>query len=344
MAGIGTGRKFGYADEAWNVAHGCAPVSAGCQHCWAAGMATRHRNATAKGGKWTGEVVTFPERLAQPLKWREPRVIAVQFMGDLFYERVPFEFIAATFGVMATCPQHRFLVLTKRPERMREFLDWIRVHRTVETAERDARPGFEIEEVRLDESPADRATWNAVSFAEPLLGHRLDFRADKTVLDALQVLPKALQWPLPNVWLGVSAENQRTLEERVAPLLRTPAAVRWLSLEPLLGPVDLLRVAWAKTERAVDILRGGFWHTELGFVNHSDMPGFPRPLTWCVVGGESGRRARPSDIAWFVDIVHQCKGAGVPVHVKQLGANPHESPRSEWPPDLRVQEFPEVSP
>ena len=216
MSKLGTGHKFTYADEAWNVLHGCQPVSSGCSGCWAAGMATRHRNASARGGRWTGEVVLFPERLEQPLRWRKPRVIAVQYMGDLFYERVPFEYIAAVFGVMAACPQHTFLVLTKRPERMRKWFEW------VDSREKTGRALF----------PWDGPSWRIGQLLAVELGKH-GVNGSRKDFD-----PRRNPWPLPNVWLGVSAEEQRTLEERWKHLRECPAVAWWISL------VSVSRTCW----------------------------------------------------------------------------------------------------
>ncbi len=173
-----------------------------------------------------------------------------------------------------------------------------------------------------------------------------------------------LLWTMPsNVWFGTSVEDQKTAGERIPHLLSVPAAVRFLSMEPLLGPVDLERVQWPGKHR-VDVLRRGAWDAPgcfPGFTNHSDMSG----IDWVIVGGESGPGARPCNVEWIRDIVHQCKAAGVPVFVKQLGAkpvwnhivpgcsvrelleplslkNPKGGDMSEWPEDLRVQELPKV--
>jgi len=265
----------------WNLLHGCRRVSPGCEHCWAERMATRHRDASTRGGWWSGEVVLFPDRLAQPLHWRKPSVIAVQFMGDLFHERVPFEFIAAVFGVMAACPQHTFLLLTKRPERMAEFHGWLD-----------------------DQEPVGR----------PLLeccGRALEYDSEDGLLHRERCADPDGPWPLPNAWLGISAENQPMLEARLKHLRRqVPAAHYWLSLEPLLGPIDFS-----------------------GDVGAGVAPAF------VAVGPETGPRRRPCYIAWIRSVVQQCQDAHVPVHVKALEVDRRIShdPR-EWPEDLSVQD------
>lgn len=173
--------------------------------------------------------------------------------------------------------------------------------------------------------------------------------------------------PLPNVWLGVSVENQAAADERIPHLLRTPAAVRFLSCEPLLGPVDLRHIRPAqKPEAAMRPVTGevveanclsGDCITSLGF-GYSGGP----TVSWVIVGGESGPGARPCNIEWVRSVVRQCQAAGVPVFVKQLGSQPEfgagECVRwadagptqrlrdkkggdiAEWPADLRVREFP----
>ena len=141
---IATGK---YWDQSWSPIRGCTHASPGCQNCWAERMAGRfsdcwtcenkridqhqtcdggpkhhpapfHGFATPKG--WTGRVELIESELAKPLHWRKPRVVALNWMGDLFHEKVPDEAIDRVFAVMALCPQHRFLVLTKRAKRMRQ--------------------------------------------------------------------------------------------------------------------------------------------------------------------------------------------------------------------------------
>ena len=295
--------RIAWTDSSWNPIRGCTAVSAGCENCYAQRVAHRFSGpgqpyegltrATAHGPKWTGEVRLVPEMLEQPLKWRKPRRIFVNSMSDLFHEWVTDDFIDDVFDVMRRAERHTFQVLTKRPERMRDY---------------------------MLNSPN----------------------------------------PPPNVWLGVSVENEAAAEKRIHHLVNTPAAVRFLSVEPLLGPVRL--------DAVQDDELGALWNVLDGM-----------GIGWVIVGGESGPNARPCDIDWIRSIVAQCKSAGVPVFVKQLGAKPylgsepsgdsgelpitsrcrfevdedHKSIRtrllirnragadpSEWPADLRVQVFP----
>lgn len=156
------------------------------------------------------------------------------------------------------------------------------------------------------------------------------------------------RFPLKNHWLGVSAEDQKYADERIPLLLQTPAAVRWVSAEPLLGPIDLTTLPVADRPLArKDALSGR------DYVSHFYEGGHNK-LDWVVVGGESGPGARPFNIEWARQIVAQCEAADVPVFVKQLGAKPYETEThfalkdkkggdpSEWPEDLRVREYPAV--
>lgn len=317
----------GTKPETWNPVTGCTKVSAGCKHCYAEAVAGRfwakqypavvdpmpdsarafyeERNngavadAIEKRPRRFTDVMCHEDRLALPLKWRTRRTCFVNSMSDLFHEAVPNEFILNVFAVMAVASEHTFIVLTKRPERMRALL----------------------------------GAWRA---DEPAEIH---------------------SWPLPNVWLGVSVEDQPTADQRIPLLLQTPAAVRVVSYEPALGPVD-----WMRGE------------------HHG--PARVACLDWVIVGGESGPKARPCDVAWIRSTVQQCREAHVPAFVKQLGANAvalcgqcgrwigrHKqggfvdacgpthaaliaemsaakackgNDPTEWPEDLRVREWPEV--
>jgi protein gp37 len=150
------------------------------------------------------------------------------------------------------------------------------------------------------------------------------------------------RWPLPNVWLGVSVEDQKAADERIPLLLRAPAAIRFLSCEPLLGPVDLVPFLFDEVEGTT-------------MPDYSAPRASNRGLSWVIVGGESGPNARPCDTQWIRDIVDQCQAAGAAPFVKQLGAYPvngsfamkledsHGGNPEEWAPFLRVREFPGVA-
>jgi hypothetical protein len=158
------------------------------------------------------------------------------------------------------------------------------------------------------------------------------------------------RWPLPNVWLGVSCEDQATADERIPVLLDTPAAVRFVSAEPLLGPVDLSH--WLNIP-APEVFEDDPLAAHLMAEAIRDGQGdCRRGIDWVIVGGESGPGARPFDLAWARALVGQCRDAGVACFVKQLGAQPqtrfdvlHLDDRkggdpAEWPEDLRVRQFP----
>ena len=341
---------IGWTDAVWNCVVGCSRVSAGCQRCYAEVLAHRlaamgqgkYRGLTKKVGgevRWTGEVRFVEDALTLPLTWRKPRRVFVNSMSDLFHERVADEWIDRIFAVMALAPQHTFQVLTKRPERMRAYFS-----------------------TREPEEPW-RRDWNICGAL------REHHAADERWLDA------DFRWPLPNVHLGVSVEDQATADQRIPLLLATPAAVRWVSYEPALGPVDFS--AWLTRPNPHPATSGA--RTEAGQGHresreerdtpHAERSCDGRPsqtlLNWVVIGGESGPGARPFHVAWARSVIAQCRAAGVPVFMKQLGAHPvcvfdewdgtpqanrwGDGPAltdrkggdmSEWPEDLRVREFP----
>lgn len=290
--------KINWTDATWNPVSGCTPVSPGCAHCYAARLAKRlpavHCRCVAvdPSGPRAGEaeehpfsvVHLHPDRLTIPLHWRKTRRVFVCSMGDLFHPDVPFDFIAAVFGVMAACPQHRFQLLTKRPARMLAWFEWID---SVAAASSRHVPGhrhvtalFSMTTIAVD-TQAWRDRYGR-SFGEQIGAER---------------------WPLPNVWLGVTAEDQQRADERIPLLLRCPAAVRFVSCEPLIGPVSL-------------IASGG-----IGFVPATGAPCQGKALNWAICGGESGPGARPMDPDWARSLRDQCGAAGVPFFYKQQGGN-----------------------
>jgi protein gp37 len=234
---------------------------------------------TKTGPVWTGEVRFNEAWLTEPLRWKRPRRIFVCAHGDLFHEDVPDEWIDRVFAVMALAPHHQFQVLTKRSARMREWM---------------SRAGV---------------AGNGRSYP----GH--------TILAAMDGLSRAkwpdLLWPLPNVWLGVSVEDQARADERVPDLLATPAAVRWLSCEPLLGPVDLEQ--WLICPNARDGLLMDPSTGQYECCAGCDWTGLIGGLDWVVAGGESGAGARPMHPDWARSLRDQCTAAGVPFLFKQWG-------------------------
>jgi len=330
-----------WTDKTWNPVAGCARVSEGCRNCYAEVMAARHVLMSRAQGRespylpvvdaerrrWNRKFITLPERLADPLGWRKPARVFVNSMSDLFGEGVPFEYIAAVFGVMAATPRHTYQVLTKRPARMLEFFrHMFGLENTEETVNREASDrGWVIWDAR-----APRGGW-------PAKTRPIDLFAYPRLPD-MRTLGKRLPWvwPLPNVWLGVSVENQAAADERIPLLLQAPAAVRFLSCEPLLGPLRfreewLLGVFISCPDESDDPDTDGCQGCEavpssrrVDGPESGDVCSAVRgpALSWVIAGGESGPGARACDLAWIRSIVEQCDRAQVACFVKQLGARP----------------------
>jgi protein gp37 len=333
-----------WTDTTWNPVVGCTKVSPGCAHCYAETMAKRIKamaladiaagkdpgrkrhyiEAIDDKGRWSGKLIPVPEALDDPLGWKKPRRVLVNSMSDLFHESVPDEFIANVFATMYESQWHTFQVLTKRADRLR-LLANPRMPHAMATLLWD----------RIRQRDAVKAEYVTVG----------DIERDICAM-----------WPLPNVWLGVSCERQQEADERIPWLLKTPAAVRFVSAEPLLGPIDFM-----------------------GMLAFSDGLGSEPGVDWVIVGGESGPGARPCNVEWIRQIVAQCSIANKRVRtnakcfVKQLGAKPedrcdhrywprpkggtcndnscraivlkdrHGADMDEWPADLRVRKFPEVA-
>ena len=229
---MGDKTKIEWAHASWNPIRGCSKVSTGCENCYAARMASRFSgpgnpyHGLARHGEWTGPPRLIANDVDRPLRWKRPRRIFVCSMSDLFHEGVTDDWLDRVWSVMGRASQHTFIVLTKRPKRMREYL-------------RDCEP-------------------------------------------------------MEHVWLGVSAENQEAADDRIPILLHTSAAVRWVSVEPMLGPINM---AIAMGAHPLDAR-----------------------IDWVVCGGESGPGARPMHVAWARSLRDQCIAEGVPFFLKQMDA------------------------
>lgn len=493
-----------WTEQSWNFLRGCRRVSEACGSdrgggCYAERQAIRQAKpgeayhglvvSTPKGPRWTGEIGFVEEILLAPLKRKKPTTYFVNSMSDLFYEKVTDEMLDKAFAIMALTPQHTYQVLTKRPERMLEYLnaedtpfriaqqmdaisaghglgpeelrpvpgypayfvsshghiysdkrgrrrrlkpdiadqghmrvqlhrdgkagprgDRLLVHRLVLEAFVSAPPSDNSQGRHRDGNPTNNAvtnlfwgdqsanwqdsmrhgTFRRYSKLERFEVDRIKERHNsgsntselaaeygvsetqiRNIVSGKQwAVQSPIEWPLRNCWLGVSVEDQKTADERIPLLLQTPAALRWLSIEPLLGPIEFSNVS-ARSD----------WKEQLG-------KKALRGINWAVLGGESGPGARPFDVTWARSIIRQCRAAGLPVFVKQMGSNvwdvndagydgdtPSQWPMGtgtddwhldpsrqyqgapcrvilgdrkggnmhEWPEDLRIREMPEVS-
>jgi len=335
--------KIEWADKTWNCLVGCSKVprlgkgKSPCAHCYAMGDAP-HRfpavyerdgvvklgtnpkrpgltfvprdaggKSLGKGAQWTGEVRLLPWKLDEPLRRKKPTKYFVNSLADLFHEKLVGceegrRFIAAIFGVMAACPQHTFQILTKR----------------------DPRPWFEwLDKVTLGHPRLlfqylDDLAWEIPDIVIPQLQGCVDRR---------------VSWPLPNVWVGQSVEDQAAADKRIPWLLGTPAAVRWLSVEPMLGPITFAPlVSGDGLYTHTDPLTGAGigWDVEKAIPTRRDIEqgevyvygrrGEFVSIDWIVAGGESGPGARPMHPDWARSLRDQCVEAGAAYHFKQKGA------------------------
>lgn len=341
--------KIQWTEETWNPIGGCAKASPGCKNCYA--MRQAHRMAGNPNEKissryfgltvihngspnWTGKTFIDDEVLLQPIRKRKPTTFFIS-LSDLFFPERPDEDIDRVFAVMALTPQHTYQILTKYPERMLSY--W------KNPADLRSRWFEVLHDARLFPGDPRRAVLGNPSRAGIAEGILKGWRS--------------LQ--LPNVWLGVSVENQKYANERIPKLLKTPATVRFVSYEPALEAVDF--------ERFIRCERCGYTANDAAFNLDHHLCGLPTPgrLDWVIVGGESGPGARPFNVEWARSTVRQCKAAGVACFVKQLGAMPYDpceperldlpargvvlfladkkgGDMAEWPEELRVREMPEV--
>lgn len=278
-------KGISWTDETWNPIRGCSRVSEGCRHCYAEQVAARFSgpgqpyeglaDRNRSGSKWTGKVRLIDDALPLPLRWKKPRRIFVNSMSDLFHENLPDEAIDKIFAVMALAPQHTFQVLTKRPE-------WMRAYFAADDRLRQI----------------NGAIWSTLGTPRgSKIDHGGHWRASL---------------PLPNVWLGVSVEDQDAADQRIPLLLETPAAVRFLSCEPLLGALDIRQHLEPWEQNGVDMSRDV--GSRVGCAT-----GVTPAIDWVICGGQSGPGAQPMHPDWARSLRDQCQAAGVPFFFKQWG-------------------------
>lgn len=275
--------KIEWTDVTWNPVHGCSKVSTGCKNCYAETLSLRYGQTTKPWTERNAEqnVMLKRHKLREPLSkagpWKQPCMVFVNSMGDLFHERIPFKYIDEVFATMAEAEQHTFQVLTKRPERMLAYFEY--------------------------------------------------------VADYMGLVPADLE-PWPNIWLGTSIENRKWVG-RARVLGDIPAAVRFISAEPLLGP--LISDAMTASEDGMTWdWEDGYTGPGLRFYNDDGELAFH----WLIVGGESGSGHRRLDLEWMRDLRDVCQHEGVAFFVKQLGGARPGTKLEQLPADLRIREMP----
>ncbi|HEY4266682.1 MAG TPA: DUF5131 family protein [Galbitalea sp.] len=305
---MGETTSISWTDATWNVTRGCRRVSAGCQNCYAERQANRFSGPggayeglvklrpkrqfkivngeptgdfrTVHEPRWSGETKFVTEHLADPLRWKRPRRIFVDSMSDLFYEGFSDEQIAAVYGVMLVAAQHTYQVLTKRPERMASFFGRWSADDCIGAMARTQLPN--------GQSLPGPKQWNRPA--------RRDWYSVET-------------WPAPWIWHGVSVEDQDAADKRIPHLLATPSVVRFLSCEPLLGPVDLRHVQHERMFE-LDALTGDHGVTR-------PLAGRGPKINQVIAGCESGPGARECDVEWLRSLRDQCRSAGTAYFLKQ---------------------------
>lgn len=321
-------------DVTWNPTGGCSPAGPGCDHCPAlrtvaqlarmGGKAgARYAGLTVSGHaglQWTGEIRVRADVLTWPLIQRRRRRILVNSLSDLFHEQLETGVIDTLHAVMAIAHWHRFLVLTRRAERMRTYYADPQTPQRI-AAEIDHMAATVLPTLGSSPRPPARAATGDAPAAARAGGAGMPQQwlagLSRVIRGTADPSPVGLDpWPLPNLWLGVSVEDQQRIT-RIGDLLQIPAVLRWVSFEPLLGPVrpDAVPVG----DEYVDALDGRHYRAdEHGHMVPIDGEGW-RPLDWAVAGGETGAGARPTDPDWVRTLRDRCRAAGVPFFFKQWG-------------------------
>ncbi len=334
-----------YCDEVLEVTGGCTKCSPGCQRCWAIKEVWRSAHNPLRGDKWQslvekkngelnwmGKIKYFEDALDIPLRRKKPTTYFVNSKADLFHRDVPFWYIDLVFAMMTLCPQHTFLIFTKRIDRA---LDYI------------------LQEPR---GHIDHAITDGLAH---FVGRGKKY-AGKGLTKHLR--NKSQLWPLDNTQLTLSISTQKEADEKIPTLLQIPAAVRGLSIEPMLEEIDIKKYLWVR-QKCVGEKGCGFTGASYEFDNPNNKSASRCPqcgknhtylvtdsIDGVIVGGESGPGARLCPIKNIRNVVNQCKAANVPVFVKQIHLwDPMRKGKSnylvkdinQFPEDLRIQQLPE---
>jgi len=325
--------EWTFDGKVWPVTRGCELESPGCLFCYAMRDGARFvkgynagyielrerelrvsptEKITKRLPVWTGKVSTLERNLTMPFGWRNPVSVFVNSTSDLFHPEVPGDFIGAVLGVIAVTREHKYMILTKRDEGLAHWF------------EQFLRAPYFGSVAKLLQETARKIE------AAGLMTRAIRKRLDSAINLALRDL---LRWPLDNLIVGVSAENQHYADRRIPNLLRVPG-MRFVSIEPQLDAIDLRPYLFGGACAHCGQVRVRREQIELCMSCGTWVPcPESRELHWIIVGGESGipgQTARPYHLAWAREIVRACRGARVPVFVKQLGRYPRVAETSEF--------------
>ncbi len=296
--------RIEWCDKVWNPISGCTSASRGCLECYARKMSKRLAGRYGYPADEPFRPVTHPNKLADPLGWKKPAIIFVNSMGDLFHKEISREYIATVFGIMAASPQHFFIVLTKRAERMRAWFEWLKTHTTYTT---ELGGCLHYAQKECDHK--------ILSWPGPIL---------------------AQPWPLPNVGLGVSVCENKD-RHMIDDLLQTPASCRIISAEPLLGALNLepylISCEGCDNDGSAAIMPHSHNLCDIACTKTTDQNGYPlyAGIDWLICGGESGTGTyvRPCHPDWLRRLRDDASSTDTPYFFKQWGTyaaidKPHE--------------------
>lgn len=303
----------------WNAVRGCTRENEACRNCYAEqlaglrfsghdengkplpfhGFATRVIRPDGKAeGRWTGKVELIEEKLTEPLRWRKPQLCFANSTFDIFHPSLSDTDIDRLFAVAALSAKHHFQLLTKRWDRMGEYM---------------SRPGVQV-----------RIGLEALGITMEILARNPKSKIGKGILiKGSDINPGALmKWTLPNVSLGVSAHDQESANAAIPALLSTPAALRFVSYEPALGGVDWGNIFDSRSGRLIDALSGEWQDNVVDqgdrYVAINSNYGDGPKIDLIIAGDESGEGKRPADPNWYRQTRDQCAAAGVPFFLKQM--------------------------
>ena len=324
--------KIEWTGKTWNPCVGCTKISTGCKHCYAETAAASPRlqqfpryQKVITNGKWNGETCLVESVLEKPLHWKQPQIIFVNSMGDMFHPTIPFTWIDKILAISVLCQQHTFQILTKYSSRMAEYFSLNFANR--------------IECIFCEAHSMLLAKYNG----------DIPENIETAFNDLWEVEP------LKNVWLGVTVEHQDLADARILDLLKCPSVIKFISVEPMLSNVNIKQYLSLRM-RCIGDNCCGYTGPSYEFVNTKKDGAYACPgcnknhsylitesINWVICGGESGKGARLIYPDWARRLLLQCKAAGVPFFMKQMGGYPDKRGKLiDIPEDLRVREMPEV--